>query len=59
MPRKKKENPDDEITFTFRLSRVMRDGFNEACKSQDTTSSRELRAYIRTYIAKNGQGKLI
>ena len=59
MPRKKKENPDDEITFTFRLSRAMRDSFNVACKSQDTTSSRELRAYIRGYIAKNGQGKLI
>ena len=59
MPRKKKEKPDDDVVFTFRLTRVMRDGFNDSCKSHDTTSSRELRTYIRTYIAKNGQGKLI
>jgi len=55
---KKKVDPKEEITFTFRVPRYLRDGFNETCKAVDTSSSRELRAYMKKFIAKYGQDSL-
>ena len=55
---KKKADPNEEITFTFRVPRHLRDAFNQTCKSIDTSSSRELRAYMKKFIAKYGQDSL-
>lgn len=59
-PRKPREStdPNEEITFTFRVKRHLRDGFNQACKNVDTSSSRELRAFMRRYVQKYGQEEL-
>lgn len=58
MPRKKAPDPTELITFTFRLERGLRDGFNIACKELDTSSARELRAFMKKFIARHGQDSL-
>jgi hypothetical protein len=41
--------------FTFKLDTNEKNAFLEACKAKDSNASRELRLFIRSYIAKNGQ----
>jgi hypothetical protein len=48
----------DEVKITIKLPKNLRDSFALACKSQDTTASRELRAHMSKYIKQHGQSKL-
>jgi len=62
MPAKKKPVKKKVIEnqqFSYSVSTDLRDAFVQCCKDQDTNASRELRGYMRRYIAKNGQEKLI
>jgi len=45
-----------KVTLPVRLDPNLKKAFLAACNSKDTTASRELRDYMRKYIAKNGQG---
>lgn len=45
--------------FTFAVDEELKDAFVNACLSMDSTASRELRGFMRNYLAKNGQQRLI
>lgn len=46
-------------TFTFAVEKELKDAFVNSCVAQDSTASRELRLFMRQYLAKHGQQKLI
>lgn len=45
--------------FSFVVEKELKDAFVNSCAAMDTTASRELRAFMRQYLAKNGQTKLL
>jgi hypothetical protein len=45
--------------FTFAVEKELKDAFVSSCLAQDSTASRELRLFMRQYLAKHGQQKLI
>jgi hypothetical protein len=47
-----------EVQFGIRVSNDLKEGFVEACKRQDTTASREIRAFMVKYIKEHGQKSL-
>ena len=49
---------DKQVQLVVKLPESLRDSFNKTCKGMDTTASRELREFMRKYIAKNGQAAL-
>ena len=59
MPKKKQLDPNEEVILSFRVPRYLKDNFSQSCKNIDTTSSRELRAYMRRFVSKYGQDKLL
>ena len=44
--------------FTVRVEEDLIKSFHHACKNTDTTASQAVRAFMRDYIKKNGQGDL-
>lgn len=46
-------------TFTFAVDKELKDAFVNSCVLMDSTASRELRAFMRQYLAKHGQTKLL
>ena len=58
MKRVKKED-DYETTITFKLRGSLKEAFTETCEDMDTTVSRELREFMKRYIAKNAQVPLL
>ena len=59
MPKKKKEDLTEDVLFTIKLPRGLRDSFNKTCRNMDLTASQEMRSYMRRYIAKYGQASLL
>jgi len=55
-PTKDSEQPG---MFSFLVDKELKDAFVNSCTAMDTTASREIRAFMRQYIAKNGQQRLI
>lgn len=50
---------NDEIkVVTFKVDRSLSDSFSVACRNNDTTASRELRRFMREFVAKKGQNRL-
>jgi len=47
-----------EVQFGIRVPNHLKEGFVEACKGQDTTASREIRAFMVKYIKQHGQKSL-
>jgi hypothetical protein len=45
--------------FTFAVEEELKDAFVNACLAMDSTASRELRGFMRNYLAKHGQQRLI
>lgn len=45
--------------FTFAVEKELKDAFVNSCVAMDSTASRELRQFMRQYLAKHGQQKLI
>jgi hypothetical protein len=48
----------DSSLMNVRVEQVVREQFLKSCKDQDTTAAREIRQFMRSYIAKNGQAGL-
>lgn len=61
MPAKKKTKPKKPPIqqFTFECPRETKDAFLKMCKENDTNGARELRMFIKKYLAKSGQQNLI
>lgn len=55
----KKTNSSETANMNLRIPIELRDVFVQICKDRDTTASRELREYIRKYVAKHSQQKLL
>lgn len=49
---------DKEVQLQLRVSREEKEAFLKLCRTMDTTASREVRQFIRTFIQKNSQGRL-
>ena len=45
------------VNYTFRVEKDLKDRFVAVCKANDTDSSKELRKFIKQYLAKNSQCK--
>lgn len=45
--------------MNFRVEKELRDAFLKACNSNDETGAQVLRKFMREYVEKNAQGKLI
>jgi hypothetical protein len=50
---------NDEVVMNIRIPRELRDTFISICKTKDTTGSREVREFMRKYIARHSQQKLL
>jgi hypothetical protein len=48
----------NDSQLSVKLPASERKAFVQICATNDTTASREIRKFIRDYIAKNNQGKL-
>lgn len=65
MPAEKKQSGarkrilKDEVMLGIRCDRELRDSFLDTCIEMDTNASRELRSFMRSFLAKNGQGQLL
>lgn len=51
--RKKKSGKDDDVKLVVRIEAPLRDAFIEACQEMDTTASREVRRFIRDFLARS------
>ncbi len=53
--KKQKSSKDEEVKLVVRIEAGLRDAFIEACQNMDTTASREVRRFIRDFLAHLGQ----
>lgn len=53
--KKQKSDKDEEVKLVIRIEAALRDAFIEACQDMDTTASREVRRFIRDFLARSGQ----
>lgn len=49
----------ETVLYPVRVKRELKDAFIDCCKNQDTDGAREIRAFMRVFIQKHGQQKLI
>lgn len=49
----------ETVGYTIRVKKELKDTFVKCCQNQDTDSSKEIRAFMRSYIKKNGQKQLL
>ncbi len=52
--RKKQKDKEDTVKLVVRIEADLRDAFIETCQSMDTTASREVRRFIRKFLARSG-----
>jgi len=52
---KSDKDKDEEVKLVVRIEAGLRDAFIEACQNLDTTASREVRRFIRDFLARSGQ----
>ncbi len=57
MGKGKKQQPDNDeaVKLVIRIEARLRDAFIEACQDMDTTASREVRRFIRGFLAQSGK----
>ena len=48
----------DKTTLLIKLDKDLKESFQQVCKMQDTDISKEIRAFMREYVRKNGQADL-
>ena len=53
--KKQKSNKDEEVKLVVRIEAKLRDAFIEACQDTDTTASREVRRFIRDFLARSSK----
>lgn len=46
---------NEDVVIRARIDKKLKKAFENACKANDLTSSQVIRAFIREYLAKNGQ----
>jgi len=55
---KKEKKNKKEAQILIRLDETMRDEFSAACADLDTTASREIRRFIKRFLARYEKGEL-
>jgi antitoxin component of RelBE/YafQ-DinJ toxin-antitoxin module len=58
MAKAKKPIVDEEVSVIVRVDESLRDAFQDTCRDMDTNASREIRAFMRTYIKKHSNPNL-
>lgn len=53
--KKQKPDKDAEVKLVVRIEEKLRDTFIAACQNMDTTASREVRHFIRDFVARSGK----
>lgn len=53
--KEKSDKRDKEVKLVVRIEVGLRDAFIEACQEMDTTASREVRRFIRDFLAISGK----
>jgi len=53
--KKQKSDKEKEVKLIVRIEARLRDAFIEACQDMDTTASREIRRFIRDFLARSGK----
>lgn len=53
--KKRKSAREEDVKLVVRIEAELRDAFIEACQEQDTTASREVRRFIRDFLARLGK----
>jgi hypothetical protein len=51
--KKQKSDKDGDAKLVVRVEADLRDAFIEACQAMDTTASREVRRFIRDFLARS------
>lgn len=54
----KKRKAKKDAQFVLRLDRALRDQFVEICHELDTSAAREIRRFIKQYVARYEAGEL-
>lgn len=52
------EKEEYDIVRTFRVPEDLWRSFRSLCKEQDTTATREIRKFVRRYVASQGQKQM-
>lgn len=52
--KKSKGRKDEDVKLVVRIEAELRDAFIETCQDMDTTASREVRRFIRDFLARSG-----
>lgn len=52
-------NDTTEIKYAFRVDKDLRAAFITTAKEKDSDAAKELRKFMRQYVAKNGQKSLL
>ena len=47
------------VTYNLRVSDQLREAFNLSCKGIDSTGSQEIRKFMRDFVKRHGQQKLL
>lgn len=56
--KKKKSDKDENVKLVVRIEAGLRDAFIETCQEMDTTASREVRQFIRDFLARLGKSDI-
>lgn len=51
--KKQKSKKDEGVKLVVRIEEDLRDAFIETCQAMDTTASREVRRFIRDFLARS------
>lgn len=52
--KKQKSDKGEDVKLVVRIEAELRDAFIDACQATDTTASREVRRFIRDFLARSG-----
>ncbi len=53
--KKQKSKKSEGVKLVVRIEEDLRDAFIETCQTMDTTASREVRRFIRGFLARSGE----
>lgn len=53
--KKQKSDKEEDVKLVVRIEANLRDAFIEACQAMDTTASREVRRFIRDFLARSSK----
>jgi len=48
-----------EVRYPIIVDKHLKEAFFEACQNQDTVAAKEIRHFMRSFVAKHGQKKLL